>query len=116
MIPKKDIRFLQRDAFSIYSSGKREEMVIKMIIEAGGNVEEAKELQEQFAKDYEFLIAERKRKEKRYTPIDLIIGSILLFGGILVSLGTYLFSDTIYVVMYGAILTGLIIFVRALIA
>lgn len=116
MIPERDIRIFQQRAFQIYMSGGRQEEVKNMLIEAGGNAQEAEQFAEKFKNDFAFLNTENLRKEKKDAPLGLIAGAILMFGGILMAVISYVFTESIYVILYGAILAGAIIFFRALIA
>jgi hypothetical protein len=116
MIPQRDIRFLQQRAFQIYMSGGGQEKVKMMIIEAGGDINEAEQYSEKFKDDFAFLNAESSRKEKKDAPLGLIVGAIMLFGGILMAAISYVFTDGVMVIFYGFILSGAIIFFRALIA
>lgn len=116
MIPERDIRFLQQRAFQIYISGGGQEEVKMMIIEAGGNVEETEKLAEKFKSDFAFFNTESSKKEKKDALLGLLVGAIMMFGGILMAAVSYVFADGVFVVLYGFILAGAIVFFRALIA
>ncbi|RFS14066.1 hypothetical protein [Emticicia sp. C21] len=116
MIPQRDVRFLQQRAFQIYVNGGGQNEVKSMLIEAGGNNQEAEEYAQKFKEDFAFFNAESVRKEKKDAPLGLIVGAIMLFGGILMAAISYVFTEGIVVILYGFILAGAIIFFRALIA
>jgi hypothetical protein len=116
MIPERDIRILQQRAFDLYFNGKGQIEVKQMLKEAGGNEHEIESLATKFADDLKFFHQEQDRIAKKDAPIQKIVGGILLFGGLFLSLSTYIIYEKTVVIFYGAILVGGIMFIRAILA
>ncbi len=116
MISQRDIHILQQRAFQIYMNRGGQEKVKAMIIGAGGDTGESEQYAEKFKNDFAFFNEESLRKEKKDAPLGLIVGAIMLFGGILMAAISYVFTEGVFVILYGFILSGAIIFFRALIA
>jgi hypothetical protein len=116
MIPDKDIRFVQQKAFKLLSEGKSIEAIKQLIADEGGDDTQIQTLASKYTADYDFLVNHEKKQAKKDAPLDLWVGGFLLFGGLLVSILSYIFLDHVYFLLYGAIIAGGVMFVRALIA
>lgn len=101
----------------MYNLGKSQDDVRQMLIEQEVDETIAISLTEKFWHDHEFLIKETRKQKCSNAERDILIGSVFLACGLVITLLTYSASDEggYYLFYYGAILGGLFLLVKGLI-
>ncbi len=102
----KDERLMQKEMIQMYHDGKTTQEVVRRIISKDIEPARADYLAEKFREDYDFLIHSKKRKARAGSETNIIVGTILLAGGVLMTLLTYTVSQRGGLIFYGAILVG----------
>lgn len=116
MLNSNEKQNLQKKAYNLYLDNKGKDEVEKIILDSGVSKAEAISLQEEFAENFKFIMSEGNRIKKKNAPIEIITGSVILFIGLSVSLISSFGSGSVSVIWYGAIIGGIIILGKALIA
>lgn len=115
MIPQRDIRFVQQKAFKLLSQGGSIENLRKLVLEEGGDESQADSLPQKFLADYEFILSETNKKDRKNSSAYTISGIVLFVGGVLLALISYLSTDEAgFVWPWGIMLLGAILFFRGI--
>lgn len=102
-------KYCQRRAVEMFASGKTKTDVINMLREENAKESELNLLADKFYQDYEFLWKEKRKLRIKNAEKDVLIGSVLIATGILISLFSYLlFDNGRYFLFTGLLIFGLV--------
>jgi VIT1/CCC1 family predicted Fe2+/Mn2+ transporter len=115
MIPEKDVRFVQQKAFELLNKGKGIDEVKELIAQEGGDENQIQNLSTKYVADFEFLIKDTKKRNKKSAVIYLNSGIVFFSGGFLASLFSYFTTDGhIFVWLWGLMLAGIVLFIKGI--
>lgn len=102
-------KYCQRRAIEMYASGQTTMEVIEMLKSENARETELTTLAEKFYQDYKFLRKEKRKQRRKTAERDVLIGSVMLAAGLVLTLISYLsIGSGQYVLFTGIIITGLI--------
>ncbi|MDJ1466827.1 hypothetical protein [Xanthocytophaga flava] len=101
--------YCQRRALELYTSGKTKADVITMLREENAIETELDRLADRFYHDYLFLQKEKRKQRRQKAEQNIMIGSVLLIGGFILTVLSYILIGTgTYILCIGALVSGIV--------